>query len=438
MIKKLDISVSQPFPHQVELDLMNAKFHVIQIGGKARVLMFVKTPTGGNDQFREMVTFMSFADFKQLHDVKKIKITITRGNGKEAEVRRGIGSWWLDQEQRDQYGGLVFLPGKDKVIGTGDNRHFNLWRGFGVTPRAGKWLLLRLHIEMVLAKGNKANATYIINWVAWAIQHPGEQAETVLVLQGKKGTGKGLLGRLMCRIFGHHGLHISSREQLIGSFNGHFADCALLFADEAYWPGDKASEGVLQALVTEPTIPLQKKYQDTIQIKNNLHIIMASDKDWVVPAGMDERRYAIFDTSTVHMQKRDYFDPLYAEIENGGAEAFLYDLLHMDLDDWHPRYDIPQTQALKDQKDLTLSPADQWWFELISSGVLPHTIDDKHGTIIVETNRPDQASSQALFEHARKTVPRLKNESDHTLGRILKNKKCSNLNVRMPNKGGRG
>jgi hypothetical protein len=40
--------------------------------------------------------------------------------------------------------------------------------------------------------------------LAWTVQHPAEQAEVALVFLGEIGTGKGTLGKAMCRIFGQH------------------------------------------------------------------------------------------------------------------------------------------------------------------------------------------------------------------------------------------
>jgi hypothetical protein len=59
-----------------------------------------------------------------------------------------------------------------------------------------------------------------------------------LVLVG----GKGTLGNTLCRIFGPHGLQISDRKHLIGSFNMHMSQCSFLFADEAYWPATKRAK----------------------------------------------------------------------------------------------------------------------------------------------------------------------------------------------------
>ena len=66
---------------------------------------------------------------------------------------------------------LAILPG---------NR-LNLWRGFGVFPKKGKWKLMRNHIYYVLGAGDRKAGRYIIRWLAYMLQHPGEVGETVLV-----------------------------------------------------------------------------------------------------------------------------------------------------------------------------------------------------------------------------------------------------------------
>ena len=65
----------------------------------------------------------------------------------------------------------------------------------------------------------------------------------MLVLRSGQGTGKGLLGTAMLRIFGKHGHHIAQAEHLVGRFQGHLEDCVFLFADEAIFPGDPEIKG---------------------------------------------------------------------------------------------------------------------------------------------------------------------------------------------------
>src|SRR5262249_1568158 len=151
--------------------------------------------------------------------------------------------------------------------------------------------------------------------------------ETALVFRGGQGTGKGVWGRLMCEIFGQHGIHISSHHQLTGKFNKHLLDCAVLFADEAFWPGDKSSEGTLKRIVTEDTLMIEPKFFDATMNKNRLHIIIASNMNWVVPVAIDDRRFVETDVLEKYRNDKNYFQPLYQEIQNGGGAAMLHDLL---------------------------------------------------------------------------------------------------------------
>ena len=403
--------------NDVDLERMNERFCVLKIANKARVLTFEKEPrkAGG---IREIASFLAFADFTKLQDHIKV----------DGGKKLGRGTAWLNNPLRRQYAGLVFLPGEGREV----DGYLNLWRGFKVQPREGDWSLMRAHIENVLANGVQVDAEYILKWCAYAVQHPGQQTEVVLVFRGGRGTGRGVFGRTMCEIFGQHGLQISSAQHLTGKFNAHLIDVAMLFADEAFWPGDKSAEGTLKRMITEPTLTIEKKGVDSIEVENYLRIIMASNEDWVVPAGLDERRFAVFDVGEKHKQAKEYFVRLYAELSNGGKEAMLHDLLQMDLGDWHPRYDIPQTRALQDQKRLSLNPYDQWWLGLLIEGMLPN---DELYTEADKRTAPDQASSEALFKHARRTVPALKNASDHMLGRALRQRCCVRGRMRDTRRG---
>jgi hypothetical protein len=401
----------------IDLERMNEQFCVLKIGNKARVLTFEKEPRKAAN-IREVASFLTFADFRNLQDHIKV----------DSRKKLGRGTAWLNNPLRRQYAGLVFLPGEGREVAG----YLNLWRGFKFEPREGDWSLMRAHIENVLAKGVHDDAQYILKWCAYAVQHPGEQTEVVLVFRGGRGTGRGIFGRTMCEIFGQHGLQISSADHLTGKFNAHLMDVAMLFADEAFWPGAKSAEGTLKRMITEPTLTIEKKGVDSIDVENYLKIIIASNEEWVVPAGLDERRFAVFVVSEEHKQEKDYFIQLYAELNNGGKAAMLYDLLHMDIGDWHPRYDVPQTAALQDQKRLSLNPYDQWWLGLLIEGMLPN---DEVYTRADKRTPPDRTSSEALFAHARRTVPALKNASDHLLGRALKERGCERGRMRDTRRG---
>ncbi len=383
---------------------MNGRFCVVSARGKARVL---SVETGDEDQ-RQTLVFQAFDDFKKLHDHRRVPV------GEDKTV--GEGTWWLAQSRRRQYDSVVFRPGKSREVADGqENVSLNLWLGWGIEPRAGDWSLLQRHIKEVLAAGDEALADYIFKWTTWTLQNPGTPAEVALVFRGGKGTGKSLFGRLVKGMFGQHGYQISSTKHLTGTFNAHLMDCALLFADEAFWAGDRAAEGTLKRIITEPTLFIEPKGIDAFEVRNCLHVIMATNDDWAVPASIDERRFAVSDVAENHKGSTAYFKPLYAEIEAGGAAAMMFDLLARDLDGWHPREDVPQTLALAEQKVRSLRPEDQWWLGLLQEGQLPG---------VEASSDPCSAPGKALYEHARSTVPGLRRASEHSLAGVLKKRGC--------------
>ena len=102
----------------------------------------------------------------------------------------------------------------------------------------------------------------------------------------------------------------------------------------------------------------------------------------------------------------------------------LHDLLAMDLQGWHPRYDVPKTPALMDQKELSLHPEDQWWYQLLKTGLLPRHDADRPAQNNPNPMNPRRARSRGLFDAARERVPGLRFYSDHLLGKALRVRGC--------------
>ena len=143
--------------------------------------------------------------------------------------------------------------------------YYNLWRGFAVKPRPGDWSLLRGHFRDNVCRGDQKLFDYVLAWMANGVQHPGRSGEVALVLRGEQGVGKGIAAREYGALFGQHFIHVSQARHLFGNFNGHLQDAVVVFADEAFGTQDKEAEAVLKALITEPTITIERKSGMSVQ-----------------------------------------------------------------------------------------------------------------------------------------------------------------------------
>jgi hypothetical protein len=336
------------------IEWFNGRYAVVNEAGKAVVYERVRDPM--LDRF--VIVRIAFEDLRKLY----MNRTLTVGFGASIIARSWAG-WWLKDERRRQYlGGVVFDP-----TGKAPEDCWNLWSGFAVEPSPGDWSLMRQHIEAVICRGNQEHAAYLLNWFARMYQHPNVPGEVAVVLRGKKGCGKGVLCNWNLRAWGQHGLRIGHAPHLTGNFNDHLRDCVMLFADEAFFAGDKQHEGVLKGLITDPTIAIEGKYKAVVSVPNMLHIMMASNSDWVVPASPDERRYFVLDVSDRRIGDRHYFKALNDQMRGGGLAAMIHDLLNRDIGEFEVR-DIPQTDALADQKMLSLDSLDKWWLAVLERG----------------------------------------------------------------------
>jgi hypothetical protein len=393
---------------------INKKHFLIRnIGGRCMVGEMVANPAGAG----QMLSLQNPEAFKAWYANQFVSVQDQQGN----EKRRPLGAYWLVHSDRRGYEGVDLVPNAPVEM---PGRMLNLWRGFGVEPRAGDWRLMRRHVCDVLAAGDQKAAEYMLRWVAWSFQHPGEPAEVALVLQGGKGSGKGVFIRAVAKCFGEHGLQITNQEHLIGRFNSHLRSCLLLFADEAFWAGNKKGESVLKGLITEPVLMIEQKGIDSIQWPNRLHVMMAANADWVVPASAGERRYAVFKCANTYVRDRGdgcaregYFKALHHELENGGRGAMLHDLLCLNLGDWHPRQ-IYETEGLREQKQHSLAPLEEWFAEVLEDGKLPVGIGGR-------ADRKDFSSTRALVDDAKSRVPRASLWlSDKAMALFLKRQGC--------------
>jgi hypothetical protein len=402
---------------------------VVLDGARIRVLRFeeVEHDAGGEHYVYRVPTFLRFEDFRYLYFNRYIA-----ANGELMD----IGKFWLTHEDRRQYPGIVFKPGGEPIV----NGKLNLWTGWGVTPRRGDWSLLGEHIYEVLAARDDDVYNYIINFLAWAVQHPDQQPEVALVFKGERGTGRGTLGKVMCKLFGQHARHISSPAHLTGRFNAHLRQISFLFADEAYAPDDKSAEGTLKRLITEPTLTIEPKGRDVMEEPNRLHTMLASNEDWVVPAGAYERRYQVQEVANIHRQDASWFGPIYEQLRSGGYEALLFDLLERDLGDWHPR-DIVRTAALAEQQEQSLSAFDAWWFEMLQTGVVTgadlvhpdRAVSNRYKEEIEESTGGYSSKHtrtvwhNGLYDQARRVSPKLRYETEAAFGRYLKKRGCTDI-----------
>jgi hypothetical protein len=359
-------AAAQRKKRQGELDRLvtrfNQKYAVVNDGGELRVFWERPDPLRlGHwtcDRF-------SFADFGRAHLNRRLTLEAPdpKNPAKTKAVTKSVATWWLEHPTRREYlAGVVFDPKRSLSAD-----HWNLWKGYAVQPRRGSWRLMQEHLFDVVCAGSQEHYRFLLDTTARMLRHPESPAEVCVVLKGEEGAGKGVFLSALYKILGQHGLHISHPEHLRGKHNAHLRDCVYLFADEAFYAGDKQHESILKALITEDSLAIEPKNKNIFEAPNYLHIYMSSNLAWVVPAALRARRWFVLGVSDQRVGDSKYFTALHHEIEHGGLAAMLFDLLRRDLGQFDPRR-VPATAELAEQKLHSLDTLHRWWMAALDRG----------------------------------------------------------------------
>lgn len=129
---------------------------------------------------------------------------------------------------------------------------FNTWRGWPITPpdREDKALTLDLDARLrqllsYLTCGNAYQIEWILDWVAWTFQHPGDKQQIAWVAVGGQGVGKSfmgntVLGSIMGPLWGS-----TSARIIDDKFNiGPFVNKMLVFIDEVKFHNESGTDEV--------------------------------------------------------------------------------------------------------------------------------------------------------------------------------------------------
>jgi hypothetical protein len=233
-----------------------------------------------------------------------------------------------------------------------------------------------------------------------------------------RGAGKGVVARTFGSFFGKHFAHITHGDQLTGRFNASLATSCVVFLDEALWAGDKKAEGTLKALITEPSFQMEAKFRDPIMVQNCLRLMVASNNDWAVPAGIGDRRWFVLTVANTYAGTghRDYWTALYAEIENGGAAAMLHDLLAMDLSGFDVRA-IPHTAAKAQQQAHSFRGPIAWLYNTLQEGAIGHDSWEEAGLTISKERAYEQYKE--FSKERREWHPEIKDMWSKQIRRVL-------------------
>ncbi|GAB7553336.1 hypothetical protein NRB_28420 [Novosphingobium sp. 11B] len=346
---------------------LNAMYAVVTVGSSVRIMYEPREP-------HLMPIFLTRRDMLTREENR---VVLVEHNGKAKQSR--MAQMWLGWEARRTYDHVVFAPGQSRP------RTYNLFKDWSRKPRKGEWGRLKRHLKQVICRDNEELFTWLMTWLAHIFQRPQEKPGVAVVIRGEKGTGKSIIFDFLKPLMEPYFFRDANGGRVLGKFNAQFQRTLLLVMEEAFWAGSKQQESVLKDLITSSALSIERKGVDATMEPNYMRLALISNEPWVIPATSDERRYAMFDCSSEFRGDKEYFQSMADEMNSGGAEAMLFDLLNFVPENgWTVLRTAPRTSALQGQVVESLHGIDRFMFDLLSDGLYECEVMDGAGIYLSE------------------------------------------------------
>jgi putative DNA primase/helicase len=265
--------------------------------------------------------------------------------------------------------GLDFAPESMDKPGNG-------WRGFATKPVQNDEAcnLIDAFIKEVICNGDPILYNFLMCCMAFPIQHPGERIHIGIILQSDEGYGKGVLGEILVRPFGRHGI-VLNQNDLEDRFNAHMEDILLCVFEEigvSTGPDRHKLKNLLKHMITGDTTRINPKQINGRMAVNRTNFYFFTNELLPFLIGNQARRWLVLTPKI--KQDKAYYAKVISQIRSEeGANAFHFKLENYRSEN-NPNFtgyeDTPETEGKTEMRDLSKDDALDFWDDF-TNGFLP-------------------------------------------------------------------
>jgi len=243
----------------------------------------------------------------------------------------------------------------------------NLYAGLDMVPMPGDcWAIVELLTHLV--DEDYTVSSWILDWIAYPLQHPGSKMPTSVIMHGDEGSGKNLFWEIVRDIYGEYG-SVVGQDQLESKFNDYLSRKLFLIGDEVLSRQEmRHLKGKLKSMISGKTLQIETKMMPVRAEANHVNLVFLSNE--LQPNALDasDRRYCV--VWTPKKKERPYYQAVVDCAEKGGREAFYALLMARDLSAFDPYAPPPLTAAKTELIDLG-RPNPERFYMAWAGGSLP-------------------------------------------------------------------
>lgn len=239
----------------------------------------------------------------------------------------------------------------------------NTYRKYGVEPVAGDVGPFLRHLEHLLP--NLDDRNHMVRWLAYVVKNPGRLTRWAPVLIGPPGNGKSFVAGCVVKAIGDVYRHTVKPKELTATHNGWIHRKLFAQVEEINMFARREIMEDIKTYITDENINVRAMNTDSVTIRNSLNWFFCTNHEDGVIKTVDDRRFAIFQT-TPTVPTKEYFESLYNWAEAGGYGHIAHWLLEQRCDD------LPATAPRTSSTDAAIiasrGPIEQHVAEAVEAG----------------------------------------------------------------------
>jgi hypothetical protein len=206
----------------------------------------------------------------------------------------------------------------------------------------------------------------LLDWCAYQIQTPGAKILWCPVIYGPEGAGKTALAEALMACLGpSNSKKVSAHAVIDSKWTEWAADTQLVVVSEIRVVGESrhAVMNKLKELITDETIPVEQRNQDTRTVKNYANYYLTSNHDDALAITANDRRYFVIATKArteadviETFPEPLYFDRLFDMIRDDSAGLRAYFLSRDISEQFKPKGRAPSTAAKRSMVETSAPP----------------------------------------------------------------------------------
>lgn len=357
-------------PHVARI--LNEDCSKVLIGGKSRLLEMDE-----NNYPRYIAPKECFTHHSDL----SVRYRGINSIGKAIIKKENVFKIFMESSLANKFNSVAFNPKYTGDFGTAKN----LFTGFkyevsqisiSLKDEASLFYFIRTkypkalrffeHLHDNICDGDWLAFQQFIAWLSDIINKPAVRPLFGVVMRSdEKGTGKSLIYEVMSVILGNMAFSSSTVDQVFGKFNAHLQNKLLVCGEEMSWGGKSEISSKMKDAITSSTMQIEQKGIDVITADKFYRVILIDNNEWLVNASKDERRYLVLQVNPQQAQTSEYFGGI---MHQGKAIPEVCEAVFKVFSSISHNVDMTrayETEALMDQKHLSMSSIEQWLYEVL-------------------------------------------------------------------------